>query len=48
LPVLAAGKVGQEKGDGTRAAFFLPAASGVGTIRSRTSGLGPHRKPNTS
>jgi len=31
VPVLPAGKVGQEKGDGTRADFLTPAAPGVGT-----------------
>jgi len=31
LEVLSAGKFGKEKGEGTRAGFFLPAAPGVST-----------------
>ena len=38
LEVLPAGEVGQEKGDGTRADFLMPAPSGVNTSQSRTAG----------
>jgi hypothetical protein len=31
VPVLSAGKVGQEKGDGTCADFLMPAISGANT-----------------
>jgi len=46
--VLPAGKFGQEKDGGTRADFSMLAASGVSTVRSRTSGLGLSQKPDTS
>jgi hypothetical protein len=35
VPVLSAGKVGQEKGDGTCADFSILAVSGASTIRAR-------------
>jgi hypothetical protein len=48
MAVLSAGEVGQGKDGGTRADFFLPAASGVSTARSRTYGLSLRREPDTS
>jgi hypothetical protein len=39
VPVLPAGKVGQEKDDGTRAAFSLAAASAVSIACPRARGL---------
>ncbi len=44
--VFQAGKVGQEKGDGTCADFLMPAISGASTVRSRTCSFGLN--PETS
>jgi len=46
VPVLPAGEVGREKGDGTCADFLMPAISGASTVRSRTYGCGLN--PETS
>jgi hypothetical protein len=46
VPVLPAGEVGQDKGDGTRADLLTPAASDVSTDRSSTYSFGLN--PETS
>ena len=45
--MLSAGRIGQEKGNGTCADFLMPAISGVSIARSRTYGFGLSRKPET-
>ncbi|MGD0216280.1 MAG: hypothetical protein ABSC45_02060 [Desulfobaccales bacterium] len=46
MPVLSAGRIGQEKGDGTCGDFLMPAISGASTVRSRNYGFGLN--PETS
>jgi hypothetical protein len=48
MEVLSGGEIGQDKGDGTRADFWMLAAPDLTITRSHPRALGTNRKPDPS